>query len=114
MNNAGMPWQHKKIIEQSKNRNERNESATPYRTRTIQRIAPASPLRTPLLTQSPLQDKRKKKPQAFPPAAYACACPLRLRTLYLSYRLSHRRIHSFRVAPTRLREAGLTSTPASD
>ena len=110
-----MPWQHKKIIEQSKNRNERNESATPYRTRTIQRIAPASPLRTPLLTQSPLQDKRKKKkPQAFPPAAHAYAYPLRLRTLYLSYRLSHRRIHTFRVTPTRLREAGLATPSSSD
>ena len=109
-----MPWQHKKIIEQSKNRNERNESATPYRTRTIQRIAPASPLRTPFSPSHRSKINAKKKPQAFPPAAHAYAYPLRLRTLYLSYRLSHRRIHTFRIAPTRLREAGLATPSSSD
>ena len=56
----------------------------------------------------------KKKPQAFPPAAHAYAYPLRLRTLYLSYSLSHRRIHTFRVTPTRLREAGLATPSSSD
>ena len=108
-----MPWQHKKIIEQSKNRNERNEYTTPYRMRTIQRIAPASPPRTHS-SSSHYSKINAKKAAGLSARGLRLRMPPRLRTLYLSYRLSHRRIHSFRVAPTRLREAGLASTSASD